>query len=97
MGGLWEAVKPWLPWTVPAMTGALILVFACLMIWPDRTARAFGIFAIVWDSFGKRIRRSRGRAEPAPDRSRRQSSEPMPPTITGFAVPPTERPKPETD
>ena len=84
---VWDAVQPWLPWTVPVIIGALVLLFACSMVWPDRTARALGIFAIAWDSFAKRFRRSRGTPEPTP---RRSGSAP-PPTITGFAVPPIER------
>ena len=91
MTELWDAVRPWLPWMVPAIIGALVLLFACSMVWPDRTARALGIFAIAWDSFAKRFRRSRGAPEPTPPRRSGDPGAAPPPTITGFAVPPVER------
>ena len=100
MTELWGAVKPWLPWMVPMGGGALVIVFVCYMIWPDRTARAFGLLAITFDSFAKRFRRARGKPERAePERPRR--STPAPPTISGFAIPKPDRRKddepPETD
>lgn len=95
MTELWDAVKPWLPWTVPAVIGALVLLFLCSMIWPARTAQALGILTILWDSIARRFRRRRADSE-AP-RPRRPTGELMPPTITGFAVPPADRQKPEGD
>lgn len=95
----WDAVKPWLPWTVPAAVVVLVGYFTCLMLWPDRTARATGIFVVAWDSIARRFRRSQGRRETESGfrPPRRHSGEPMPPTISSFAVRPAERQKPEGD
>lgn len=90
MSELWEAVKPWLPWLVPAAVVALAFMFFCAMVWPSRFAQAMGILAITWDSFAKRFRRARGKTEPVePEQPRR--STPMPPTISGFAIPAPKR------
>ena len=90
---LWEGMKPWLPWTVPIAVVVFVIVFTCFMVWPERTARAFGLLTVLGDSLARRFRKT-----PLPHRPPRRSGEPMPPTITGFAVPPVRKDdKPESD
>ena len=95
LADVWEAVVPWLPWLVPVSLLALAVVFVCFMVWPERTARAFGLIAVVWDSIAKRFRRSKASEHVVIPK--RKTGEPVPPTITDYAVPPPKRDRPETD
>ena len=98
LADVWEAVVPWLPWLVPAAVGLLVVVFVCFMAWPQRTAQAFGLIAVLWDSIAKRFRRAK--ASERVEIPKRRSGEPVPPTITDFAVKPpshTKGQKPEGD